>query len=132
MTRQPIRDYADYLVSAEWKLSRKNALQRASHRCQSPSCELEYLRSLSDAELAFEEDEMLPPHAYRLEVHHLTYARLGRELPDDLIVLCPACHAAAHGLAHQDAPFTKSFEQALTGAIQQMEAAFRRGPHHAA
>ena len=76
-----------------------------------------------------EEDEWLPPHAYRLEVHHLSYARLGRELPDDLIVLCPACHAIAHGLVPTDEPFTKSMEGALTGAIQLMEAAFRRrGP----
>jgi hypothetical protein len=123
-----VQDYAEYLVSAEWKLVRKAALQRASRRCQSPICELAYLRSLSDDELRVEEDEWLPPHAYRLEVHHLSYERLGHELPDDLIVLCPACHAAAHGLQHNDAPFTKSAAEALMGAILQAHAAFlRRG-----
>jgi hypothetical protein len=34
---------------------------------------------------------------YRLEVHHLTYERLGWEQPDDLLVLCERCHAVLHG-----------------------------------
>ncbi|MBS3953650.1 MAG: hypothetical protein KGZ88_11940 [Methylomicrobium sp.] len=34
---------------------------------------------------------------HKLEVHHLTYARRGRELMKDLITLCAACHGAAHG-----------------------------------
>ena len=32
----------------------------------------------------------------RLDVHHLTYTRLGRELPGDVVALCPTCHATAH------------------------------------
>lgn len=33
-----------------------------------------------------------------LETHHLTYERAGGgELPEDLLMLCPACHAARHG-----------------------------------
>lgn len=32
----------------------------------------------------------------RLDVHHLTYARIGKEKPEDLIELCRACHKAAH------------------------------------
>ncbi len=35
--------------------------------------------------------------AERLEVHHLTYERLGYERLTDLMVLCHACHAEAHG-----------------------------------
>lgn len=31
----------------------------------------------------------------RLELHHLTYARLGRERPTDVELLCPDCHAIA-------------------------------------
>jgi len=31
------------------------------------------------------------------QVHHLTYARMGNEHPDDLIALCPGCHAKRHG-----------------------------------
>jgi hypothetical protein len=30
-------------------------------------------------------------------VHHLTYARLGRERPGDLLAVCEACHGALHG-----------------------------------
>jgi len=32
----------------------------------------------------------------RLEVHHLTYARLGNERLTDLISLCRECHKAIH------------------------------------
>jgi 5-methylcytosine-specific restriction endonuclease McrA len=33
---------------------------------------------------------------YGLQVHHLTYERLGRELDTDLVVLCRQCHANEH------------------------------------
>lgn len=35
-------------------------------------------------------------HPNSLEVHHMTYARLGHEHPDDLITLCRDCHQLAH------------------------------------
>lgn len=35
--------------------------------------------------------------APKRDVHHLTYERLGNELPEDLQVLCRQCHDAAHG-----------------------------------
>jgi hypothetical protein len=31
-----------------------------------------------------------------VEVHHLTYERLGAELPGDLEAVCAPCHRAAH------------------------------------
>lgn len=31
------------------------------------------------------------------EVHHLTYRRIFRELPEDLIHLCVGCHERMHG-----------------------------------
>ncbi len=34
------------------------------------------------------------PHS--LEVHHITYIRFGRELPEDLVTLCRGCHQAVH------------------------------------
>ena len=38
-----------------------------------------------------------PPTAIgRLEVHHLHYGTLGRERPQDVAILCPACHERAH------------------------------------
>jgi hypothetical protein len=30
------------------------------------------------------------------QVHHKTYARMGNEHPDDLVALCPQCHAKRH------------------------------------
>lgn len=33
-----------------------------------------------------------------LQLHHLTYKRVGREKMDDLIYLCRRCHMAEHGL----------------------------------
>ncbi|MCP4363526.1 MAG: hypothetical protein GY796_36470 [Chloroflexi bacterium] len=33
----------------------------------------------------------------RLQVHHLTYERVGNEDDDDLITLCDDDHAAVHG-----------------------------------
>ena len=32
----------------------------------------------------------------RLQVHHLNYARLGRERPEDVSLLCYKCHIAEH------------------------------------
>lgn len=65
--------YREYLKSPEWQRRRRHALQRADFLCQ--NCN--------------KRDK-------RLEVHHLTYARRGHELPTDLIVLCRACHEAFH------------------------------------
>lgn len=37
-------------------------------------------------------------HGRHLEVHHLHYDSLGREQPEDLVVLCNVCHGKRHGL----------------------------------
>ncbi|HYM24947.1 MAG TPA: HNH endonuclease signature motif containing protein [Vicinamibacterales bacterium] len=68
--------YQRYLCSPEWIRRRARALQLAKWRCQ--EC---WARSSKEAPL---------------EVHHLTYERLGAELDVDLIVLCPTCHHRAH------------------------------------
>lgn|SRR5258707_10513860 len=65
---------AIYLKSGHWQGQRKQALRRAKHRCQ--HCE----------------------STRRLEVHHLSYERLGREKKKDLIVLCAICHEKEHVL----------------------------------
>ncbi len=64
--------YPEYLQTPEWFAKRTAALRRASYRCQ------------------------LCNRTGRLEVHHRTYARRGHEAPEDLIVLCNACHGAFH------------------------------------
>lgn len=64
--------YRWYLGSAAWELQRVAALRRAGFRCA--RCQA----------------------SVPLDVHHLTYERLGREAPADLVALCRRCHQAAH------------------------------------
>jgi 5-methylcytosine-specific restriction endonuclease McrA len=61
-----------YLNSAHWRATRARAFARAGGRCQ--RC------------------HRRPPR----EVHHRTYARLGRERDRDLEALCDECHQARH------------------------------------
>lgn len=65
--------YASYLQTRHWARMRRRALERAHFRC-----------------------EGCPTRSRVLDVHHLTYARLGCELPDDLMVLCRPCHDFEH------------------------------------
>lgn len=116
--------YPEYLQSPWWKKRRERSLYLAQNRCQSPVCAMAFVRSMTDDEI-----RELGRQRYRLEVHHLTYERLGQELDDDLIVLCDRCHCEQHGI-----PFVEDFRQdgfksmdvALRGAIQNMVEALRR------
>lgn len=65
--------YQRVMHSAGWRKRRQRALKRAGYRCEKCGSRR------------------------RLEAHHLTYARLGRERAADLMVLCHTCHAAEHG-----------------------------------
>jgi 5-methylcytosine-specific restriction endonuclease McrA len=58
--------------SVLWQSIREWALLRAGHKCEKCGAE------------------------FPLQVHHKTYARLGKEGPDDLIVLCESCHEEEH------------------------------------
>ena len=64
--------YRDYLRSDAWRQRRNDALRRDGFVCVRCS------------------------GRKRLEVHHLTYARMGHEEPNDLVTLCSACHQAQH------------------------------------
>lgn len=64
--------YHEYLRSVHWRKTRKKAVKRAGGRC-----------SICNS------DEPL-------NVHHLTYERLGREWMGDLQVLCFGCHQNIH------------------------------------
>lgn len=66
--------YQAYLRSAAWRKRRGYALARAGNRCE--GCGVSSLER-------------------RLEVHHITYDRLGFEDLRDLRVLCPECHERA-------------------------------------
>lgn len=72
-------DYrAEYLASEHWKATRRAALRRVGYCCQHCGLRVE------------------PDQRWRLDVHHLTYARLGAELDTDLEVICRACHQKEH------------------------------------
>ena len=69
-------DYREYLRTPEWRQIRAAALVRAGTCCS-----------------------LDVTHTEDLEVHHRdygAYARRGRELASDLIVLCRACHRLHH------------------------------------
>jgi len=66
-----VAEYHAYLSSAGWRQRRNAALVRAERRC-----------------------EICPNPAS--QVHHLTYARVGCELPNDLMALCSECHKFIH------------------------------------
>ena len=76
--RKPVRrnviveDYNDYLQSDHWKE------QARQEKEDNPRCSLCNRQTKT------------------LHVHHRTYARLGRELPGDLTVLCDECHRLFH------------------------------------
>lgn len=65
-------DYKEYLQSEQWQKRRNEALINDGFRCK--ICKSEE----------------------NLNVHHLTYERLGEEKDEDLIVLCERCHSKWH------------------------------------
>lgn len=68
--------YRTYLLTDHWRLTRKYALRRAGFSCE--RCGVQS----------------------SLQVHHLTYDRIGAEDDADLEVLCRPCHEAEHGIDH--------------------------------
>ena len=69
--------YRLYLRSFAWKQRRQGALRRAENRCE------------------------LCPATSRLQVHHVTYTRCGKEQVEDLRVLCKSCHDVVHAAARE-------------------------------
>jgi len=72
--------YPAYLETPHWQKVRALALRRAGRHCQVCGAR------------------------GRLDVHHNTYARRGRELPSDVVALCRACHDLYHGHGALPAP----------------------------
>jgi 5-methylcytosine-specific restriction endonuclease McrA len=66
--------YDAYLQSPHWHKTRRAALRRAQYQCEHCSS------------------------TTALQVHHLSYGNLGKEPPEDLMVLCDPCHKHAHDL----------------------------------
>ena len=64
--------YAEYLTTEHWQRTRREALARSGYRCA------------------------ICGDRSSLQVHHLSYERLGWERPDDLEVLCEQHHRESH------------------------------------
>ena len=67
------RWYRRYLKSRAWRDTRERILVRDGYRCRSCGT------------------------GNYLQVHHLTYERIGYERPNDLLTLCHDCHQRCHG-----------------------------------
>jgi hypothetical protein len=67
--------YPRYLRTPEWQRTRADALLRVGNCCS-----------------------LDVTHTGDLEVHHRTYDSLGSERPNDLLVLCHACHQLHHNM----------------------------------
>lgn len=70
----PKKDYSAWLETPEWQEIRERALERAEFCCTDCGA------------------------TRKLQVHHLTYANVGAERPEDLVVVCEECHLVRHGL----------------------------------
>lgn len=67
--------YKAYIKSAAWKARSEACIARAGFRCQACG------KARKDG--------------VTLQAHHLTYIRLGKEQPSDLMCLCKSCHPSA-------------------------------------
>lgn len=67
-------EYKEYLQSEDWRLIRVKRLRADNFTCQKCGSK------------------------QNLQVHHLTYERVGCECIKDLITLCKDCHSEVHGI----------------------------------
>ena len=74
-------DYQEYITSEAWQKStqRLECIKAARNKCQMCGA------------------------MFGLEVHHITYNNLGKELPQDLVLLCILCHEHTHKMAGKGA-----------------------------
>lgn len=80
--RKNVMNYATYLLSPEWRAIRQVKLKETSHKCEGCS------------------------NVSHLQIHHLTYKRIGHERMSDLMVLCDKCHAQVHEMWRKMPKFT--------------------------
>jgi len=95
--------YEQYLRSRHWLTTRRRALLRAGRKCQ--RCEA----------------------SYSLEVHHLTYDRLGAEAEGDLMVLCAMCHLREHQNPNRNALAVSRDMARYANVMVEMVASMLRG-----
>jgi hypothetical protein len=66
------KQYLDYIQSDEWRMRKAIIIEERGYACEECGCTDEHL-----------------------QLHHLTYDRLGAELDEDLQLLCHDCHEIA-------------------------------------
>ncbi len=84
-TNEIVRNYEEYLQSRHWAIVRLQFAQlfpRICIRCESP---------------------------VNLNIHHLTYEHIGRELPWELVYLCERCHKKVHIELNYQRQFYRQF-----------------------
>ena len=72
------KEYLEYLKSESWQQKRRNLARSADAKCFCCGA--------------------IPRPGNVLDLHHLTYARVGHELPSDLVAICRSCHDIVHDL----------------------------------
>lgn len=75
-------NYEEYLKSPHW-LRFSQGIKKLRRKCE--DCGIDAL-------------EARHRHKQDLNVHHLTYERVGNEKPEDVVVLCFYCHLKRHGI----------------------------------
>lgn len=77
-TGEKVKTYEEYMITKHWEKLRSKYFKRHSRICA----------KCGSREL--------------VQLHHITYRRLGEEKPTDLIPLCKNCHHELHNKAHEE------------------------------
>lgn len=84
--------YQEYIKSHWWAALRKRIFKKRGRKCEVCGA------------------------TKRLQLHHLTYERMGRERESDLKILCRHCHELTHEL-HPDVELTDELSQKFRAII---------------
>lgn len=76
--------YTDYLASGHWQRIKAATYRRYRGRCNVCGASKRHI------------------------CHHRTYARIGREIASDTVLLCSKCHTAVHVLARSGVPLIRA------------------------
>ena len=73
-TKEKVKSYSEYLATTHWKILRVKVANREKHFCQKCGVKVET----------------------NYHIHHTTYAHIGCERLDELMLLCSDCHEEIH------------------------------------
>lgn len=75
-TKEKVKGYKNYLQTEHWKNKRIKIAKQRGMKCEKCG------KKIYEHEI--------------YHIHHKTYKRIGNELDDDLMLLCPECHSDIH------------------------------------